>query len=47
NKNIVERREVKLGKNNTINYVVNSGLSVHDKLINNSSKIYKQGDKIK
>ena len=47
NKNIVERREVKLGKNNTINYVVKSGLSVHDKLINNSSKIYKQGDKIK
>lgn len=44
-KNIVEKRKLVLGKNDNINYEVISGISEHDRLINNSEGLYKEGDK--
>lgn len=45
--NIVEKREVTVGKTDNINYEIKSGLEVGDKLLNNISKQFKEGDKLK
>ena len=45
--NIVEKREVVVGKTDNINYEIKSGLEVGDKLLNNISKQFKEGDKLK
>lgn len=45
--NIIRKKEVKLGKTDDLNYEVKSGLSVGDKILNNITKAYKDGDKLK
>lgn len=47
NKGVVELRNVTLGANDGINYIIESGLDSGDIVIDNSTNIYKQGDKIK
>lgn len=46
NKGILEKRSLKLGKSDTLNYEVLSGLHEHEKLLNNSNHLYKEGEKI-
>lgn len=46
-KDIVVKKEVKLGKTNNILYEIKSGITGEDIILNNISKIYKEGDKIK
>ncbi|WP_314011211.1 efflux RND transporter periplasmic adaptor subunit [Pseudostreptobacillus hongkongensis] len=45
--NVVEKREIVLGKTNNIVYEIKSGLQAGDKVFNNLSRVYKEGDKIK
>lgn len=46
NKGLLEKRVLKLGKSDTLNYEVLSGLHEHEKLLNNSNHLYKEGEKI-
>ncbi|CAM3057044.1 efflux RND transporter periplasmic adaptor subunit [Streptobacillus ratti] len=42
----VKKNEVVLGKTNNIVYEIKSGIKEGDKILNNSSRIYKEGDKV-
>lgn len=44
---VVVKKEVTLGKTNNILYEIKSGLTENDIVLNNISKMYKEGDKIK
>lgn len=45
-KGIVEKRKLVLGKNDTVNYEVLDGIKEHEKVLNNSNGLYKEGTKI-
>lgn len=46
--NIVMKKEVKLGKNkDNINYEIIEGISENEVLLDNTAKVYKEGDKLK
>lgn len=45
-KGVVEKRKLTLGKNDTINYEVLDGVKEHEKVLNNSNGLYKEGTKI-
>lgn len=47
NDNVVEKRIINLGKTNNIVYEIKEGIKPGDKILNNLSKIYKEGDKLK
>ncbi|WP_068267666.1 efflux RND transporter periplasmic adaptor subunit [Caviibacter abscessus] len=45
--NVLEKRYIKLGENNTINFEILEGLKVNDRIIENTNNLYKEGVKIK
>lgn len=45
--NVLEKRIVKLGENDTVNFEVIEGLKVNDKIVENLNNVYKEGVRIK
>ena len=45
--NVIEKRNVTIGENNTFSFEITSGLNENEKIIENVNGIYKNGDKIK
>lgn len=45
--NVVEKRNVTIGENNTFSFEITSGLNENENIIENVNNIYKDGDKIK
>lgn len=45
--NIIEKRYVKLGENDTLNFEILEGLKANEKIVENTDNRYKEGEKIK